>query len=427
MARCGCAATDACNCAVSAGSGVTVSGSGTPGNPYVVSVDTIDCDQVRPCISAGQGASYNPVSGIVAARLSPGVGNQIEFAPDGGLYVDTDCTTVRGCLSEGNGIDYDPLTGTIAARPSTDVGNSLSFGGDGGLFVPTGSVDCTAVRGCLSEGNGIDYDPLTGVIAARPSTDVGNTLQFGGDGGLFVPTPAAVSCTTVRGCLSEGDGIDYDPLTGVIAARPSTDVGNTLQFGGDGGLFVPDPTVDVACGLNGNGSAGSPLAVDVVNWPFPCSVDTFGGDLYCDTNGRLRTFPRPTVRAEQTSTDQNYPATAVPTAADVSVEVRNFPITNTDTCRPAFVIFEGELDVDLTLPANAAAMYGIGGDDMLRFHNRGANTESQVHVQVTKVYNRVLAPGAALVEPFDIHMGMGTNGATYTRIQTIHRAFIFNL
>lgn len=375
MARCGCAATDACNCAVSAGSGVTVSGSGTPGNPYVVAVDTIDCDQVRPCISAGQGASYNQVSGIVAARLSPVAGNQIEFAPDGGLYVDTDCATVRGCLSEGNGIDYDPVTGTIAARPSTDAGNSLAFGGDGGLFVPT----------------------------------------------------AAVSCATVRACLSEGDGIDYDPVTGVIAARPSTDAGNTLAIGGDGGLFVPDPTVDVACGLNGDGSSGSPLAVDVVAWPFPCSVDTNGGDLYCDTNGRLRTFPRPTVRAEQTSTDQNYPATAVPTVTDVSVEIRNFPITNTDTCRSAFVIFEAELDVDLTLPANAAAMYGIGGDDMVRMQNRGATTQSAVHVQVTKAYNRVLAPGAALVEPFDIHMGQGTAGATYTRIQTIHRAFIFNL
>ncbi|GGZ23181.1 hypothetical protein GCM10010387_15360 [Streptomyces inusitatus] len=157
MARCGCGG-GACNCSIDAGSGVTVSGSGTPANPFVISATALDCAVVRPCISAGQGATYNSGTGVVAARPSTDAGNTIQFGGDGGLYAATHCPTVRQCLSEGDGIDYNPATGVISARPSTDAGNNLAIGGDGGLFVPTGAA--TVTTGCGLTGNGAVATPV---------------------------------------------------------------------------------------------------------------------------------------------------------------------------------------------------------------------------------------------------------------------------
>lgn len=325
MARCGCSAVETCNCSVQAGNGVSVTGSGTPGNPYVVAIDTIDCAQVRPCISAGKGAAYNSTSGIVSARLSPAAGNQIEFAPDGGLYVDTDCATVRGCLTEGNGIDYDPLTGVIAARPSTDPGNALTFGGDGGLYAP-----------------------------ALPSVTTG-------------------------------------------------------------------------CGLAGDGSVGSPLSVAVADWPYNCDLEDNASLVYCDDTGTLRGDPRSLATFTQTVLDQQYPSTAVPTVADVLVESRPFTMNNPDPCRDAFVVLELELDVDFTLPPGAGAMASIAGDDMVYIQNTGSSTQTAVHAQGTKLFNRVIPAGGSLSVPFQVNMGRGSGGATYDRIQTAERAFIFVL
>ena len=57
----------------------------------------------------------------------------------------------------------------------------------------------------------------------------------------LVPDGLYVECTDARGCLSGGDGIAYDPATGEIDARLSTDAGNVVSFGTDGGLFAPPP------------------------------------------------------------------------------------------------------------------------------------------------------------------------------------------
>ncbi|MFJ5037926.1 hypothetical protein [Streptomyces parvulus] len=326
MARCGCTAVETCNCTVQAGNGVTVSGNGSAANPYVVAIDAIDCAQVRPCISAGRGATYNSTSGVVQARTSNDAGNNLVFGADNGLYVTTNCAQVRACLSEGPGIDYDPATGIIRARPSTDSGNNLIFGGDGGLYVPTGAA-----------------------------------------------------------------------------------------------------TVQTDCGISGDGSAGSPLAVSVGTWAYPCDLEDNAGSIYCDSNGVLRGEPRGRATFVQSFEEQDYPSVPIPAGALVQVEERFLTIDNPDPCREAFVIVEAELDVDLTLPPDSGGAYAIGGDIMTRMENRGTSTQNEVHQQGTKAFNRIIPAGGSFNEPFDIRMGQGFGGAVYTRIQTVMRAFVFNL
>lgn len=327
MARCGCTASETCNCAVEAGSGVSVTGNGTSANPYVVGIDTIDCSQVRPCIAAGNGATYNSGSGILAARLSNAAGNLMAFGPDGGLYATTDCAQTRACLSEGNGIDYNPATGVISARPSTDGGNNLTFGGDGGLFVPPGS------------------------------------------------------------------------------------------------------TVFAGCGITGDGSVGDPVAANVGAWPYPCSLDTFGGVVACDSTGVLRSEPRGMVSFTSFTEARTYADLAVPAGFDQPGDTFATNVTNPDTCRPALVLVEREADVDFVLPAGAGAAYGHSTDEVYFTRNTGTTTINDAHVQTTKVFalGALLGPGASVPVTFDVTLGRGTAGATYNRIQVFIRALLISL
>ncbi|WP_327123601.1 hypothetical protein [Streptomyces sp. NBC_01727] len=194
------------------------------------------------------------------------------------------CDDVRPCISAGPGAAYDPATGVIAAHLSTDAGNTLAVGGDDGLFVPAAAgVSCDDVRPCISAGPGAAYDPATGVISAHLSTDAGNTLVVGGDDGLFVP--AAADATVTTGCGLGGDGSAGDPLAVATGAWPyacSADTsGGVVVCGSDGVLrgeprgkasFVsyfeermyPNLTVP-----NGFDQPGASFSTDVTN-PDPC-------------------------------------------------------------------------------------------------------------------------------------------------------------
>ncbi|MBP2703541.1 hypothetical protein JOL79_06975 [Microbispora sp. RL4-1S] len=325
MARCGCSGTCACNFA--AGPGITLAGTGSTADPVVISATPapVDCDDVRPCISAGPGAAYNAATGVISARIS------------------------------------------------TDPGNALINGGDGGLYTP----------------------------------------NSGGGGGLTSVAVQDTPCIDLGGLGTAGQPLTAAPIVDAAA-------GNLLACTPSG---MRAALAVGACGLSGNGSAASPLAAKVQAWPYTCPVDANAGGVYCDSTGNLRGEPRGKTFYQQDSLNQTLSSTAVPSGFDNVIVTRNLSVTNPDPCRPMFCIFEVEVDVDFDLPAASGAAYGITTDEMAYFANRGSTAASDVHCQTTKVYNRVIAAGATLVEPLEITMGRGSGGATYNRIQHFIRCF----
>ncbi|MFF4146884.1 hypothetical protein ACFY0A_37415 [Streptomyces sp. NPDC001698] len=381
-----CCTSPGCKCTVTAGPGVTVDGNGSPSRPYIVSAEgggttalavtdseTINFDLTG---TGTPGDPYEITGSVILDPAPPGGGsNLLNEGPDG-LFVE--CADVRTCFSATDGATYDPATGEIGAKVSTDAGNQTTIGGDGGLYTPASStaveakdsptvdvtvsgtgavgdpyevsaavildpappgggtnligegpdglyVECADVRQCFSAGDGAAYDPATGEIAARPSTDAGNTIAFGADGGLYSaggeggapsvvtagdtntadntvsgtgsaadpyvvttdvildPAPPGggsnlakagpdglyVECADVRQCFSAGDGAAYDPATGEIRVRISGDAGNTTTIGGDGGIYTPAAataleaadTSTVDVTVTGTGTAGDPYQV----------------------------------------------------------------------------------------------------------------------------------------------------------------------
>ena len=549
-----------------------LTGTGAVGDPYTVTADVVldpappgggtnllqegpdglfvECGDVRTCLSAGPGATYDPATGVIEARLSGDAGNAVVFGTDDGLFISpaaVDCDDVRPCLSAGDGLAYDPATGEFEVDISADAGNQLALGGDGGLFVPPGGggggtvvavtdsatvdlgltgdgsaadpytvtaevvldaappggganllkagadglfVECGDVRTCLTGVNGINYDPGTGQIGVEISPQAGNQVAVAADGGLFVPpggggggtvvavTDSAtvdlgltgdgsagapytvtaevvldaappggganllkagadglfVECGDVRTCLSAGDGLAYDPATGEFEVEISPQAGNQVAVAADGGLFVPPgaATVETACGLTGDGSAGTPLGAAVQAWPYPCDVNGNAGGVYCDSSGQLRAEPRAKYQYFTTTLNELFPANpvvpATTTTGGTVVATRTLDITNPDPCRPAIAITSVEVDVDFVIPPGGRAGHFVYGDEMYRFENRGSATVSDVHTQTTKVLgNTTIPPGATITVSLDIALGFGLGGATYNRVQSYIRAMVFAL
>ncbi|MER6984484.1 hypothetical protein ABT317_47950, partial [Streptomyces carpinensis] len=398
----------------------TVSGSGTAADPYEVSAT------------------------VILDPTPPGGGSNLVHAGADGLFVE--CADVRTCLTAGDGIAYDPVTGEIEARPSTDDGNTVTFGSDGGLYSAGGggsaptvvqagdtpTVD-TTVSGSGSAGD--PYVVSAAVVLDPTPPQGGSNLVLAGPEGLFL------ECADVRGCLSAGDGIAYDEATGEISARPSTDAGNAVTFGADGGLYAPagggggPATVVTACGLTGDGSAGAPLAASVAAWDFPCDIDANGGSVYCDSTGRLRTLPRGQVTTVGTNPTTAFPDVRVPTGTTLAVvHTENQTVTNPSACLPAYVIYEAEIDADVDLPAptsganGGAAAIGFSTDEIEYVENSGTQLVNDTHFQLSRTYwGGVLPPGGTATQTVAVTMGRGAGGATYDRIQVTMRAFLINI
>ncbi|MFF0092671.1 hypothetical protein ACFYSF_22295 [Streptomyces canus] len=374
---------------------VTVSGTGTAGDPYDVSAAVrldptppsgganlieegpdglyVECSDVRTCFSAGDGAAYDPATGEISARISADAGNAVVFGTDGGLYAPTgggggstvvqagDTPTANNTVT-GTGSAADPYivsTDVIVDPAPPAGGTNLLQSGPDGLY-----VECADVRTCFSAGDGAAYDPATGEISARVSADAGNTTVIGTDGGLYTPagttaleaadTPTVdvtvtgtgsaadpyqvaaavildptppgggtnlieegpdglyVECADVRTCFSAGDGAAYTAGTGEIEARLSADAGNQVVFGADGGLFVPpDAPLEIGCGLQGDGTAATPLAAFPIAGSQPWTDDwdcdpVANSTLKCDpSSGALWTPPEHTSAA--VTLQQNHP------------------------------------------------------------------------------------------------------------------------
>jgi hypothetical protein len=233
------------------------------------------------------------------------------------------------------------------------------------------------------------------------------------------------TCDQVRPCLSAGEGVAYDPATGVVAVRPSADAGNVLEVGTDGGLLVPAPdALSTGCGLTGDGSAAAPLAVASGAWPYACDITAQGGVIACGPDGVLRGEPRSHAQFFSQFYDEDFADVPVPAGSNVLVRRVEFPFTNPDPCNPSQVVVFEELEVELTLPPGGGAEYGFDGpDEMIYYRNTGTSTATGLHFQVTKVRGGgIIQPGATVTLGFDVLMGRGTAGATYTHIQGIVRA-----
>jgi hypothetical protein len=281
-------------------------------------------------------------------------------------------------------------------------------------------ADCCGARRCtctLVAGPGVEID-------GGGSTT--NPYVISAPGGGSTPTVIQAGDTPTVDTNVTGSGTAADPV--VVSANVRLDAtppgggANLIQSGPDG-LSVELVT---DCGLTGDGSSGAPLAAAVGTWAYPCDVDANAGQVYCDSTGQLRSEPRPVTDYQQQVIDDAYPATVVP-ATETVIETRDFTITNPDPCRPAYVVLEMELDVDFDIPPGGGAMAAIADDDIFFMRNTGSSLMEKVHAQGTKVFNRTIPPGGTLNVPFSVRMGRGDGGATYDRIQTAQRCFIFVL
>jgi hypothetical protein len=228
-------------------------------------------------------------------------------------------------------------------------------------------------------------------------------------------------------CISmAGDGTAGAPFK--ASPRLDPNPANLLRCG-KGGLLVAGGTggtVATGCGLTGDGSTGAPVTAAVSPWPFPCSLDTAGGLVYCDSTGKLRSEPRGRVQYAAVFDGVSIPARVVP-AATTKVVNRTLAITNPDTCRPGLALVNADVDIDLTLPANSGAGYGFNGDTMLYLGNKGSSTVTSTHVQVSKTWRVAVGAGATVSEPMTVEVGRGSGNARYTRIQWSIRSFLFVL
>lgn len=268
----------------------------------------------------------------------------------------------------------------------------------------TDRCNCSIVAGpgITVEGNGSPGVPV--VISAEPAPP----LEVANDD----------SCVTL-----DGEGSTASPLSAALRLDPSAS--NALVCGPEG-LMVPaggGSTVETGCGITGDGSAASPVNVPVGEWPFECDVDTEGGDLFCDSSGRLRTLPRGrTFYQQQVTNDYNDP-TPVPATYPTEIAHHAITFTNPDPCRPMYVLCEQEVDVDIDYPPNSGATWGITGDEQQRFANTGSGTLNDVHTQLTKVFHFEIAPGATATQNLFIQAGAGFGGAAYNKVQSYLRVF----
>lgn len=214
MARCGCSST--CGCCLTAGTGITITGTGNTGTCYVISSGGLDCEAVQDCvgtaIAAGTGATYNDAANSISVLPSTGIGNQITTGPDGRLFAPAPlfntCESIQDCvgtgIANGQGLAYDDGLDAFSACLSIDPGNAMSFGSDGCLYVPTSAAGGSVVQvadtptmDLTITGNGMAGTPyiISGVV--NLSADAGQILTLGTDGRFYLNCAAVLACVPV--------------------------------------------------------------------------------------------------------------------------------------------------------------------------------------------------------------------------------------
>lgn len=275
-----------------------------------------------------------------------------------------------------------------------------------------------------------------GTCGCNLTAGANTTVSGTGSGADPWVVNATTNCPQVRNCLTEGDGINYTPGTGVIETCLSADVGNNITYGTDGCLFVPTgaATVSVnACGLSGDGSGGSPLAVKTGTWPYPCAVGTFGSVIACDGAGVLRGAPVGIADMVSTGFTRDYAATLFNTGTS-TVEADTFmvPLLNPDTCRTSRVLIMRDVKFRTTLPGTgttgpSTAGYSMALEETVRTGNTGPTTLTNMKYQTSRMFNfGTLGPGAASSYTLSVGTLFGSGGATYNRIEVDIRVMYFS-
>ena len=214
MARCGCQGTT-CSCVIQGGGGVTVSGAGSGGNPYIISSDVnligVDSPTIDLALS-GDGSSANPytLTGNAVVELADLMdvdasvltsGYVLARQADGTFALVPPATAPPGAITIGNGIQGDGSSGSplgikLAAGSGLVVdasGLKLAGGSDWTEFNPTltGSSSNPAI------GNGsieAAYAQQGKIVHVGYEINVGSSTKRGvGAWQLSLPVPARAS------------------------------------------------------------------------------------------------------------------------------------------------------------------------------------------------------------------------------------------
>lgn len=396
-----------------------VSISGVAGNVLTAQADglAVTCESIQDCVGAafGAGLTYDDAGNGFTAHVSTVAGNAVTIAGDGGLYAPTGTAVT---VADTPTVDLTLAGGQItAAAIINPVAGNILTGGAGGLL-----VSCESVQDCVGAafGSGLTYNDAGNLFTAHVSTDAGNSVSLGGDGGLFVPPGGAATISTAdTNCIDlSGNGAGATPLTAAPIINAAA--GNLLTCTATG--LRAALTVGT-CGLEGTGAPASPLAANVDTWAWPCA-DTFGTGVYCRaSDGELIADPPTLTFHDQAFTNSTFANLTVP-AALTNIANASVNITNPSTCRTAMMIFELEADIDFTLPAGGSAVSALNGDAITKIQNTGGSTMTQVHVQGSKtVPGADTAPGGVAVGSCDGAISNGTGGATYSRAQITVRGW----
>ena len=347
MACSSCSGASGCNCALQAGTNITVSGTGTQGNPWVVSAnlppETPFTGVEGPGITITPGGiiGHSPIIGIC---LSTDFGNAATFGTDNCLYVpEIDFNGQEGpyiTIVPGGVLGHSP---TIGVHVSTDAGNQVFTGGDGGLYVPAAPIiplNCEDVQDCVAamlNTVGFQYNDGANRWDAQAAA-AGTVLTNNGAGGAAWAPPAGGTNFTIQAvptgdCGASANGGVATVLTGEnIQFRAFRGLGINVADGGAQNfvdLFLP-------------GVATSLAAIG-----YGCA-DGAGAQIYCGAGG-LRTVPDSTSRRFGRQPGAGTPLVLVNPGAFALTSSTVRTVVNPSTCRSANYL--------------AHAEYGFRGDD----------------------------------------------------------------
>lgn len=153
MARCGCTGSGICECTIQAGTGTTVTGTGSTPDPYIVSAS--------PAVGEIEGLDTASVDMTVTGDGTVGTPWEISAT----VIPEAIRDIIGTALGSAQGLVYNDAGDTISALISGDANNSLTFGTDDGLYIPNLSAVSSGpltsyLNGFSAYAGGTYYTPM---------------------------------------------------------------------------------------------------------------------------------------------------------------------------------------------------------------------------------------------------------------------------